>query len=326
MENSWIKTSSHWFYVVIIPLTMMLFLALWQRVSDYGITEGRYLGFATVVWLCVLAPYFIFSKKKKILFLPASLCIAVFLMNVGPWGMFTVSEKSQVNRLKELLVNNRMLVDGRVQSKHDSLQLETTRQISSILDYLSEIHGFDAIQPWFSESLKRDSTGIGYAFKDPAQIGKLMGVAYVRVWQSSVNGIITLTTDRDRVMDIEGYERMLRGQRISSGVTNREFSDQGIGYRIGKDLSTITITVWNEKNTADSLQIDLKPLVDNLTAKYGNASMEKIPPEEMAIAASNRSAMIKIFLSTIRIQRHEGSSKVISFEAQIVYKRGIGLR
>lgn len=324
IENVWISKTARWFYIVIIPLTIMLFLAIWQRISEYGITEGRFLGIALVVWLCLLAPYFIFSKKKKIIFLSASLCVAVFVVSFGPWGMFAVSEKSQVNRLKELLVNNHMLVDGRVQSIHDSLQFETTREISSILEYLSEFHGFDAIQPWFSKSLKRDSAGIGESYTDPAFVAKLIGITYVRVRQTSVDGTIILTTDREKTLNIAGYERLLQRQRILSGVLHREFSDQGISYRIGLDQSMITVSIWRDTKSVDTLKIDLIPFIDNLKAKYGIVSTEKISPEEMALVAANRSAIIKIFLSTITIQQNEKKLKVISFEAQVAYKQGIG--
>lgn len=324
VENAWIKTAARWFYPVIIPLTVMLLLAVWQRVSEYGFTEGRYLGIATVVWLCFLTPYFMFSKKKNILFLTASLCVVVFVVSSGPWGMFSVSENSQVNRLKELLVSNRMLVDGRVQSKHDSLEFETTREISSILAYLSEIHGFGAIQPWFDESLKQDTAGDGDTYKDPAVVAKLMGVTYVRGWQEPAGGTITLTTDRDRALEIDGYERLLRGQRILPGVADREFPEHGIAYRIGQDLSAITFKVWDDTIPADSLHLDLNPLLDKLIAEYGKSSTDKIPPEKMAIVAASQNATIKLFLSTLRIRRQNGKSEVISFEAEIAYKRGAG--
>ncbi|HLP15965.1 MAG TPA: DUF4153 domain-containing protein, partial [Bacteroidota bacterium] len=180
IENVWMNTASRWFYVIIIPMIIMLFLAVWRRVSEYGFTEGRYLGIAAVVWLCVVTPYFIFSSKKKILFLASSLCMAVFVVSVGPWGMFAVSEKSQVNRLEELLIENHILVDGHVQSRHDSLRIETTRRINSIIGYLSGMHGFGAIQPWFTESLSRDTLHSGAPYKDPALVAKMMGVTYVR--------------------------------------------------------------------------------------------------------------------------------------------------
>jgi hypothetical protein len=323
IENIWIKTASRWFYVIIIPLTVMLFLAVWQRVSDYGFTEGRYLGVAAVAWLCVVTPYFILSSGKKILFIPTSLCIAVFVVSFGPWGMFAVSEKSQVSRLGELLANHHILVDGHVQSKHDSLQIETTREVSSIVGYLSEMHGLDAIQPWFGESLKRDTVDGGNAYKDPAFVAQLMGMTYVRTPLGSAGGTITMTTNRDKALDIDGYEGLLRGQRVLSAVTNREFPDHGIAYRTGPDLGTMTVTVWHDTTPADSMRIDLKPLVDKLLEEYGKASTDKIPPEKMAIVAASPTSKIKFFLSTVRIQRHEGTSEIISFEAEIAYKHMI---
>jgi hypothetical protein len=276
-----------------------------------------------VAWLCVVTPYFILSSGKKILFIPTSLCIAVFVVSFGPWGMFAVSEKSQVSRLGELLANHHILVDGHVQSKHDSLQIETTREVSSIVGYLSEMHGLDAIQPWFGESLKRDTVDGGNAYKDPAFVAQLMGMTYVRTPLGSAGGTITMTTNRDKALDIDGYEGLLRGQRVLSAVTNREFPDHGIAYRTGPDLGTMTVTVWRDATPADSMRIDLKPLVDKLLEEYGKASTDKISPEKMAIVAASPTSKIKFFLSTVRIQRHEGTSEIISFEAEIAYKHGI---
>ncbi|MBP6673183.1 MAG: DUF4153 domain-containing protein, partial [Bacteroidetes bacterium] len=68
-ENSWLRSASRWFYGVIIPLAVMLTLAVWQRISEYGITEGRYLGLAVVVWIILFVSYFLFSTKKNILFI-----------------------------------------------------------------------------------------------------------------------------------------------------------------------------------------------------------------------------------------------------------------
>ncbi len=320
IENRWMKIATKWFYVVIIPLTIMLFLAVWQRVAEYGITEGRYLGIATVVWLCVFTPYFIFSKNKKILFIPISLCVTVFIVSCGPWGVFAISEKNQVQRLKILLEKNHILVNGRVQNKHDSLQFEATRQISSILDYLSEVHGFDAIQPWFSESLKNKSAGTGNTIIESESIAKRMGVPFVRRWQASDDGTITLSIDREKALDIKGYNRLLRGQRVHSGVKNREFLDQGIIYQIGQDLSTLTVSVRHDTLPATSLQIDFKHHLANIIAEYGTESTNKIPPEKMSIVASNDDLSVKVFLSTIRIKKHVGSPEIVSYEAEIAYK------
>jgi len=319
-ENIWIRIASRWFYVIIIPLIIMLFFAVWRRVTEYGFTEGRHLAIALGIWLCVLVPYFIISKKKKIIFIPTSLGIAVFLVSFGPWGAFAVSENSQVTRLEELLTNNHILVNGHVHSLHDSLQVDATRQISSIISYLSEIHGYDALQPWFSKSLKNDSVGKGSTYIEPEVVAKLMGIEFIRTWQFSGGGTILLIADRDGALGIEGYDRLLHTSRVFAEMTKRELREQGIVFRIGDDLSKVTISVTDDAKFADSLQIDLQPLVEKLLADYGNANTDKIPPERMAIVAASQRTKVKLFLSSLRIERKEGTAKVVAYDGEIAYK------
>jgi hypothetical protein len=319
-ENTWVRTASRWFFVIIVPLLIMLFFAVWRRISEYGITEGRYLAIATGLWLCVVVPYFIISKKKRILFIPTSLCVATFAVSFGPWGMFAVSENSQVSRLKELLTKNNILVSGRVQSKHDSVQFEATRQMSAIISYLSDIHGFDAIQPWFGESLKSDSVGNGSAYKNPAVVAKLMGIEYVRVWQSSSGGAMMLMADREEALSIEGYDRLLRTQHVFAGAAKRVFPEHGLAYRIEEDLSKMIITVSRDGKSIDSLKVDLQPLVNKLLADYGNATTDRIPTDKMAVVVTSQTTKVKVFLSSIRIQRRGGEAKVVSYDGDIAYR------
>jgi hypothetical protein len=321
--NIWIKTTARWFYVIIIPLIIMLFFAVARRVSEYGITEGRYLAIATGIWLCIVVPYFILSRKKMILFLPLSLCIVTFAMSFGPWGMFAVAENSQVTRLKEILTTNRILVDGKIRSQHDSIKIDAARQISSIIFYLSDIHGFDAIQPWFSESLKKDSAANGSSFKDPAAVAALMGIEYMRVWQASVDGVIMMIADRDAAVAIDGFDQLVRGLRVYDTKLKRDLRAQGRAFGVGDDLSKITVS---EKNgsVSDSLVIDLQPLAVRLLAEYGNASTDRIPAEKMTITASSRTSTYKLMLSTIRIQRRGQEVKPVSFEGDVAIRKMAG--
>ncbi|MGE5316025.1 MAG: DUF4153 domain-containing protein [Acidobacteriota bacterium] len=318
--NVWINKAARWFYWIIIPLIVMLFLAVWRRVSEYGLTEGRYLGLAAVVWLCAVTPYFLFSRKKKILFLTTSLCIAVFAVSLGPWGMFASSERSQVGRLERLLAGQRILVDGRIESRHDTLQFEATKHVSSILAYLGEVHGYDAIQPWFGESLKQDASGRGDAYKHPALVAKLMGVEFVRRWQTSAEGPLFLKADAAQAMEIGEYDRLLNRQSFFKGGANREYAYRDMTLRVDQDLQGVTLTTAaSGARGADSVRIDLQPLVKKLAAAYANAATDHIAPEEMSITAANRTMKMKVFIFSMTIQRREGTTEVTSLEPEIAY-------
>ncbi len=225
-ENIWIQKASRWFYVVMIPLVVMLLLALWRRISEYGITEARYIGIVLGIWLGAIVIYFILSRTKSIKAIPISLCLLALIISFGPWGAFSVSEKSQVDRLQELLTKDGILVNGQVQKAQVPVPQDDVGQISSILSYLHDIHGYDRIQPWFQQSLKEDSLGIRLRFKDPALVASMMGFEYLHVWYGSAGGEIFLRSNQTSGIDVQGYDRMIRGQYFSIDQDKKVYTDQ----------------------------------------------------------------------------------------------------
>lgn len=152
-DNNWIQITYKWFYRALYPLIILLCLAIYKRVSEYGITENRYFILIIAIWLTCIASYFLFSKIKNIKLIPISLCIIAFLSSFGPWGVFSVAEQSQVYRLEKLLIEEKLLVDGKVKKSNTLLQNKNSQKIASIVNYLDKNHGFTAIQPWFSQNL-----------------------------------------------------------------------------------------------------------------------------------------------------------------------------
>ncbi|HAL55745.1 MAG TPA: hypothetical protein DCP63_04520 [Bacteroidetes bacterium] len=323
VENVWIKTASRWFYVILIPLLVMLPLALWRRISEYGMTEGRYLALALGIWLTAMALYFIFSKTKNIKLVPASLCVLSLLVTFGPWGTFEVSERSQVGQLKEILERHSILVEGTIQKPPSAVPFRDTKQISSILLYLHDIHGFDGIQPWFRESLKADSAGLPPRFKNPALVARMMGIEYVRTWQSSEEGgSVSLTTSQEGVLNVDGYERMLKMQQINTGRLRRDFPEEGVAFRMREEMDAMTFIVSSEGKAIDSLEIDFKPLLDRLLGDYGNTSAADLPPEKMSVSNESKTMRVKVYLKRIQARREGDVTKPVSYDAEIFYARG----
>lgn len=156
--NGWIKLFSRFFYVMMIPLVVLLLLAVWKRVGNYGITESRYILIILAVWLTLITVYFLFSKKQNIKIIPVSLCILALLATYGPQSAFSVSRFSQVKRLKKLMKSN---VEKDV------------KQRSAVIDYLVDRHGLTTLQPFTKVNLTevehkielRDTTQFRYAIK-----------------------------------------------------------------------------------------------------------------------------------------------------------------
>jgi len=131
--NGWMKLFSRFFYVMMLPLVVLLILAIVKRVGSYGITEPRYYLIILALWLTAITIYFLLSKNKNIKIIPISLCILAILSIYGPQSAFSVSKISQISRLKNLMSLKLKIVDDE-------------KDQASVIKYLVQNHGLVALQ------------------------------------------------------------------------------------------------------------------------------------------------------------------------------------
>lgn len=144
-NNRWILLFSRFFYVSLVPLVVLLFVAVFVRIRAYGVTIERYIVAETGVWLLLISCYFIFTKGKNIVLIPLSLFLFIFAGSFGPWGMFKVSERSQIKRLEILMSKYNILQPdnsiNELAASNAKFTPEDAEQINSIFDYVIENHG-----------------------------------------------------------------------------------------------------------------------------------------------------------------------------------------
>ena len=151
-DSGWIKSFTSWFFRLLIPLLVMLFLAIFERIGDYGVTVNRYLVIGMAVGLSVVVLYFTFSRRKDIRLIPVVVfCLAV-LASYGPLSAFSFAERSQLNRLDARLRSNDLVVEGKSAETIAVLPEEERRELSSMVDYLLQWHGIDLFDRWFDEA------------------------------------------------------------------------------------------------------------------------------------------------------------------------------
>ncbi|MDR1865470.1 MAG: DUF4153 domain-containing protein [Bacteroidales bacterium] len=102
-----------WFFYSELPVVALLFVAIYRRTADYGITESRYYLWVAACWLLGVSLYMIFTKGKSFRPVLLSLAAAALLSVAGPWSAFSVSDCSQINRLRQLMTENDLLKDGK---------------------------------------------------------------------------------------------------------------------------------------------------------------------------------------------------------------------
>jgi hypothetical protein len=145
--NKWIKTFSKLFYVLLIPLILLLAVAIWTRIQEYGITESRYVIIVLSLWLTGITCYFLIDKSQNIKIIPISLCIIALLCIWGPQSASSISEKSQVSRLVSFFEKRGAFLNGKLISLSDSVKNNEAYEISS---FIVERYGALALQPFIT--------------------------------------------------------------------------------------------------------------------------------------------------------------------------------
>jgi hypothetical protein len=146
-ESAIVRGYRRWFFFVLLPMVALLFVAVGRRLSDYGVTEPRFIVSTAGVWLAVVSLYFIISRKDNIKFIPISLGLFALLSVMGPFSAFSVSSRSQTARLQHILEQNSMWRDGKAVAA--TTDIADAEHIRSILSYMREYGHFRKVASWF---------------------------------------------------------------------------------------------------------------------------------------------------------------------------------
>lgn len=141
-----------YFWWVLLPLTGLLFVAIGKRISDYGVTEDRYMVLLLGSWLALACCYFLISKHDNIKYIPISLAIGSAIWAFGPLSAFSVSERSQKHILREMLEQNGYWENGKVKKGNKLITEPEYQQISSTISYLENHEALAEFYPQPADS------------------------------------------------------------------------------------------------------------------------------------------------------------------------------
>jgi hypothetical protein len=317
--SRWIGIVSRWFYIVLAPFVLVYFLAVLRRLSDYGMTEGRYIAIVTGGWLAIMVLYFVFSKAKSIKAIPITLCVIALLISFGPWGAFSVSESSQAQRLKTLLEANNMLDDGSIRKTAKGVPQEDAREISAVLQYLHEIHGYAAIEAWFSTSLRAESAATYSEWKDASTIASDLGIQYIAAQPAQSDDELSFESLEGETIDVQGYDRMFPGMYYFARTPKNSASSEHASYSVNSTLDTLTFVYSPPDQPAETLHIPLDPALDSLKKRYENRSAVDVPLEYTAVTASGNTVVVKVCTPVLRLQREDGKWKRTNMRVTVLY-------
>ena len=348
-ENGWIKKFSKWYYFILVPLLFILFIAIFMRIEDYGITINRYIILLLGIWLVIVCAYTALGKTN-IKFIPTSLACIAILSSFGPWGMFSVSETSQVKRLENILTKVRILDKGKIQNetiwinerlpnlmstnqlKNDELLTNSMQnEIKSIIDYLDNHHGFTAIRSWYQQNLDSivnavdDKKNSFYSSKEAEIYMRSMGLKYEHLYDvhqqmqttqnynAGFNNGIIKVTGFDYVIDFNQYNYNKNEDVIE------KFDLEDVSYTLQQvNTNSFDLTLRSKDIT---IQLGLNNLLTALKQEYGNRPSESIPIQKMQVSGSNSKFDITMQIHSIGIDTKGNNQKIDNINGQLFIKK-----
>lgn len=310
-KYSWIKKYSYLFYFSLFPLLALIYIAIFIRIGDYGFTENRYFVLILAIWLTGMAIYLIVNRLRNIKAIPISLCIIAIVSAYGPLSAFNVSERNQFQRLKEILAEIDILENGKVKQGNTYIAHNKNKDISDIVSYLVENHGYKSLQPIFEvnlDSLLSETS----RYSKPHEIVDLMGVEFTYADlapELKQSFYFSSQSDYNQVIDVKNYDIVFDMNVYMSDNEYKNFkfyNDDTLHFYSKPDGNKFELQ-WNERQ----IRVDVDSLLLSLIEKgYGPTEYSVYQPD-MIYTAENNTLQFKLIFNTINAFRKKNDSLII---------------
>jgi hypothetical protein len=284
LKERWIRLFSHRFYLALLPLIVLLFIGIFRRIHDYGITENRYLVAVLAIWLTGIALYFLLSKRDDIRCIPVTLSIICFVLAVGPWNIFAVSRTSQIHQFENILAEYKLLNAENKIGRKAMLSNHDYEQLFSIVQFFKE-RDVSVIKKYFPK-LPKDNHEEKYSSVMENYLGKY--VSTKKMQQRDVYAYFSSGPNSD--IKVTGFNYLVP---FSSGnnqlMQNREWK-----IRSGTKGKTLSIYRSNEK----LIVWDIAQKAARLKDQYGSNN-NNIPSDSLSLHYQTPEAHVKIILKSI---------------------------
>lgn len=321
-DHTWVRLFSKGYYIVLIPLIVLLMLSIWVRISDYGVTVNRYFVAVMAVWLTGIVIYFLISKMKQIRVIPVSLFMITLMITFGPLSAFQMSERSQLNRFETVAEKHSLRSEnGTITKTDEELPFQDRKQISSVIHYLLELKGIESLQPYFEQDLNEIVANIDDAvyLSDAQAITDLIGIRFVHDWEQeneTDSRMTSLMVEKNRLdpVPLQGFDHFVGDIELWLHAKEVELTigDQDYSISLNRDNLAIQLT---EKPTGRTLRFDLKPFIDGLP-EPGAGKMETLPVSRLTLERQSGSLNVKLVFNSLNVQWQNG--EITSLNANVV--------
>jgi hypothetical protein len=265
-ESKLVDMLSRYFPVVLFPLLVLMSVGIFRRLGDYGLTINRCYVLILNVWLFGISFYLFFSQSKHVKWIVISFTIIAFLSSVGPWNVFHITRHSIITQLDKQLINPHLFKNGKlILANNKTTKTDSIDQMNVVEDirYLVKTYGNDAIQKYFSISLKGKSEHEILALLKMDKFPEAMEYFWINL------------EDKSWTMDTHSYQSFLI-LKLNS-VNETVYTDEKVSVEFVNNCLIVKNKSGNHLTYTIPLKEKIKSLMqEKLKTKKYNFSIEKL--------------------------------------------------
>ncbi|WP_430908693.1 DUF4153 domain-containing protein [Maribacter sp. 2-571] len=302
-----------WFYWLLLPLLVLLYVAILRRVFDYGITENRYFVLLLALWITAMCCYLLFAKNRRLIVLPISLFLMTMCCSFGFWGVFKVSKNSQVRQFEKVytsvVANNNFGTSKELKQLKSILKYLDDRRMLSELDPITGI----AMVPAFKDSTyQTDSYRSRYTWTDTRKILDSLSISlHPSEASDRENDSYTMynyNSDyffRGKSISLTGYDYFAPIFWYENSDTITDMGD----FKLTYDKRTLSLLFSSKTDTSIRQAVSLEQKLEALT-KYNSQIPEK-NKHEMILDFNEGVLSGKLILTDIGYRKQQNDSIVL---------------
>jgi hypothetical protein len=269
---------SRYFPVVLFPLLVLMSVGIFRRLGDYGLTINRCYVLILNVWLFGISFYLFFTQSKHVKWIVISFTIIAFLSSVGPWSVYHITRHSIISHLDKQLGNPHMFKNGKlILTANKTTKTDSINQMNVVEDirYLVRTYGNDAIQKYFSFSLKGKSE---YEILSLLKMDKVPNTLEY-FWMN--------LQEKSCMMDTHSYKSfmILKMNSYDKTVYNDE--------KVSVEFSNNCFLVRNKTGKSLTYMIPLNEKIKSLMHEKWISKINIFPIEDMTLKGSNYVLVLK---------------------------------
>ena len=305
-----------------IPLIFASLFAVFQGTYQYGITENRYYVLISIFWLffCMI----LYIRKMNITGIFISLIVCLVISVYSPLSAKNVSNFSQSQRLKRMLVKYGALKDGKISKITQKLTNSQGSQIHTTIQYISDNSTIAKLN--FKNEKGEVYSTLGDLEKglDVKESWKDYSIYYSEDEdreKDDEHKVVTYkiknSENAEIISDIAGYDNFISYKNVyNEDSTNQE--NESEKYKIILKNKIITI---NSKNGTELAKINYEDAVKQIVSKLRTSKLPvtsdtvyEVPQKDLEYIGTIGKVNYKISLKSINEEIINGKPKDLYYE------------